>query len=227
MTINELPPLHYAARGASLRLSGWWSPLRLLALVGAGVGAYLSLVRGALTVDLGVGRRKRPLGPLTARIAAPPETVFDVSVAPYLSRTPRAMRDKFEVLERGRDMVLAAHSRPSAGSPPRPSRRSPSSAHIASRSGSAAAPCRTSSSAARSSAGTAPRHAARLHRRARQRPLAARTVVGRPRRGNLGNARSRPHSTRSAPRRSAAADEPASPRCRSTRRSCWRPARPS
>jgi hypothetical protein len=33
--------------------------LRLLALVAAGVGAYVSLVRGALTVDLGIGRRKR------------------------------------------------------------------------------------------------------------------------------------------------------------------------
>lgn len=83
--------------------------LRLLALVAAGVGAYLSLVRGALTVDLGVGRRKRPLGPITAQIAARPETVFDVIAAPYLGKTPRAMRNKLEVLERGSDMVLAAH----------------------------------------------------------------------------------------------------------------------
>lgn len=82
---------------------------RLLALVAASVGAYLSLVRGALTVDLGVGRRKRPLGPLTAQIAALPETVFDVIAAPYLGKTPRAMRNKLEVLERGSDMVLAAH----------------------------------------------------------------------------------------------------------------------
>lgn len=29
--------------------------------------------------------------------------------APYLERTPRAMRDKLEVWERGRDMALAAH----------------------------------------------------------------------------------------------------------------------
>jgi Polyketide cyclase / dehydrase and lipid transport len=83
--------------------------LRVLALLTGGFGGYLLLVRGALTVDLGVGRRIRPLGPLTARIAAPPETVFDVVAAPYLSRTPRAMRDKLEVLERGSDMVLAAH----------------------------------------------------------------------------------------------------------------------
>jgi hypothetical protein len=86
--------------------------MRCLALVAAGVGAYLSLVRGALTVDLGVGRRARPFGPLTAHIAAPRETVFDVIAAPYLGTIPRAMRDELEVLERGSDMVLAAHFTP-------------------------------------------------------------------------------------------------------------------
>jgi hypothetical protein len=38
--------------------------------------------------------------------------VFDVIAAPYLGKTPRAMRDKLEVLERGSDMVLAAHFTP-------------------------------------------------------------------------------------------------------------------
>jgi hypothetical protein len=38
--------------------------------------------------------------------------VFDVIAAPYLGKTPRAMRDKLEVLERGEDMVLAAHFTP-------------------------------------------------------------------------------------------------------------------
>jgi hypothetical protein len=71
--------------------------------------AYELLVRGALTVDLGLGRRVRPLGPLRVGMAAPPETVFDVIAAPYLGRTPRALRAKLEVLERGTDMVLAAH----------------------------------------------------------------------------------------------------------------------
>ena len=42
-------------------------------------------------------------------IAAPPETVFDVIAEPYLARTPRAIQDKLRVLERGTDMVLAAH----------------------------------------------------------------------------------------------------------------------
>jgi hypothetical protein len=38
--------------------------------------------------------------------------VFDVIAAPYLGKTPRAMRDKLDVLERGSDMVLAAHFTP-------------------------------------------------------------------------------------------------------------------
>jgi hypothetical protein len=51
----------------------------------------------------------RPLGPISRTIAAPPETVFDVIAGPYLGRTPKAMHDKLTVLERGNDMVLAAH----------------------------------------------------------------------------------------------------------------------
>ncbi len=83
------------------------------AAVAAGaVGGYVLLVRGALTVDLGLGRRTRQLGPLHLSIAAPRETVFDVVAAPYLGRTPRAMGAKLEVLERGTDMVLAAHFTP-------------------------------------------------------------------------------------------------------------------
>jgi hypothetical protein len=77
--------------------------------VAALTGAYGLVIRGALTLDLGIGRRVRPRGPIAVAIAAPPETVFDVIAAPYLARTPRAMRDKLEVWERGEDMVLAAH----------------------------------------------------------------------------------------------------------------------
>ncbi len=76
----------------------------------AGVlAAYVLVVRGALTLDLGLGRRLRRLGLPPVAIAAPRETVFDVIAAPYLGRTPHAMRAKLEVLERGSDMVLAAH----------------------------------------------------------------------------------------------------------------------
>jgi hypothetical protein len=75
----------------------------------AGVGGYLGLVTGALTVDLRIGRRIRPLGPLELSIAAPREVVFDVIAAPYAERPTRAMRDKVDVLERGTDLILAAH----------------------------------------------------------------------------------------------------------------------
>ncbi|KUL42670.1 SRPBCC family protein [Streptomyces regalis] len=85
---------------------------------GAGGGlaaAYLGLVTGALSVDAGVGRRIRPLGQQTVDIAAPREVVFDVVARPYLERTPRAMREKLNVLERGSDLVLAEHFTPLAG----------------------------------------------------------------------------------------------------------------
>ena len=71
--------------------------------------AWALVVRGSLSVDLGVGRRYRPLGPLTVRIAAPRDVVFAVVSEPYLERTPRALRAKLEVVERGDDFVLAAH----------------------------------------------------------------------------------------------------------------------
>jgi hypothetical protein len=82
------------------------------ALASVGVAGYALVVRGALTLDLGLGRRLRPLGPIRLEVAAPPETLFDVIADPYLGKTPRAMRSKLQVLERGTDMVLAAHHTP-------------------------------------------------------------------------------------------------------------------
>ena len=82
---------------------------RLGLLAGAAVAGYEGLVRGALTIDLGIGRRLRPLGPIVITIAAPCESVFDVIESPYLGKTPRALGAKLRVLERGSDMVLAAH----------------------------------------------------------------------------------------------------------------------
>lgn len=83
--------------------------VRTLPPLAALAGGGLLVARGALTIDLGVGRRVRPLGPIEVRIEALPETVFDVVAGPYLGKTPRAMADKLEVLERGCDMVLASH----------------------------------------------------------------------------------------------------------------------
>lgn len=82
---------------------------RLIAALAAAATGYRLVVRGALTLDLGIGRRLRPLGPITRTIAAPQETVFDVVAGPYLGRTPRAMQGKLDVWERGSDMALAAH----------------------------------------------------------------------------------------------------------------------
>jgi hypothetical protein len=89
---------------------------RLLAPTLAGVAtglalrrAYRLLTSGALTLDLDIGRRLQPLGPLVWTIAASPELVFDIIAAPYLGRTPRALAEKLQVLERGSDLVLAAH----------------------------------------------------------------------------------------------------------------------
>lgn len=80
-----------------------------------GGATYLGLVTGVVPVDLGVGRRVRALGPLEVRIRAPRAVVFDVLAAPYAERAPRALREKVRVLERGQDMVLAAHTTPIRG----------------------------------------------------------------------------------------------------------------
>lgn len=84
-------------------------------VAGLGVLLWALVVRGSLALDLGIGRRVRPLGPLTFEIAAPRDVVFDVVAGPYLGRTPRALREKLEVLERGADLVLAAHHTPAYG----------------------------------------------------------------------------------------------------------------
>ena len=90
--------------------------LRRLAVVAAAGGAaaagYAGLATGALPLDLGAGRRTRPLGPQVIDIRAPRDVIFDVVAQPYLGRATRAMREKVQVLERGTDMVLAAHFTP-------------------------------------------------------------------------------------------------------------------
>ena len=84
----------------------------LAALVAAGVALYVLVVRGSLTIDLDVGRRTRPLGPLSWQIAAPRELVFEILAAPYLRPTARALERKLRVLERSPGMVLAEHYTP-------------------------------------------------------------------------------------------------------------------
>jgi hypothetical protein len=79
------------------------------AAAGGLAGGLLLVVRGAVTIDLGLGRRTRQLGPLKAEIRAQPEVVFDVVAAPYLGRTPRALAAKLRVIERSHDMVIGEH----------------------------------------------------------------------------------------------------------------------
>lgn len=85
----------------------------LVGVLSLGVLAVAWLVllqlRGVATLDLGLGRSIHPLGPIVVRIEAPRALVFEQLSAPYLGRTPSGLREKLEVLERGSDMVLAAH----------------------------------------------------------------------------------------------------------------------
>ena len=66
---------------------------------GPTVGAYL-----ASLVD-----HYPPFTLETGRLSPPAPSSYDVIADPYLAKTPRAMRSKLEVLERGSDMVLANH----------------------------------------------------------------------------------------------------------------------
>lgn len=94
----------------------WWAgPVAAVAAAGGVAAGYLGLVTGAMPLDLGVGRRTRPLGLPPVDIGAPREVVFDVIAQPYLGRTGRAMQEKVQVLERGGDLVLAEHYTPVAG----------------------------------------------------------------------------------------------------------------
>jgi hypothetical protein len=70
---------------------------------------YVHTVRGALALDLGMCRSIRPRSPLRMHVAAPRVIVFDLIAQPYLGKTPRALRDKLQVLERGSDLALAVH----------------------------------------------------------------------------------------------------------------------
>jgi hypothetical protein len=90
------------------------SPLLIGAATAAGAGAaaYFGVVTGRVSLDLGLGRRTRDLGPLVVEIAAPREIVYATATAPYAERRPRAMQEKVEILDRGEGMVLAAHRTP-------------------------------------------------------------------------------------------------------------------
>lgn len=87
-----------------------WFALGFLsaAVLGAAATVFL-MTRGWMTLDLGWGRSRHRLGPISVRVAAPREVVFQQIAAPYLGRTPAALRGKLEVLERGDRLVVALH----------------------------------------------------------------------------------------------------------------------
>jgi hypothetical protein len=110
---NELLPVDGEV-GAALIDANYAAGMRGALVASAGLAfvgrvVYRLVARGQLTLDTGIGRRNRPLGPVHFEIAAPRGAVFDVIATPYLDRTPRALQSELAVWERGSDMVLAAH----------------------------------------------------------------------------------------------------------------------
>ncbi len=82
----------------------------IVVVVALAAAGYVLIATGRLTLDTGLGRRVRPLGPQIVRIAAPRELVFELIEVPYLSANPPTeLREKITVLERSAEMVVAAH----------------------------------------------------------------------------------------------------------------------
>ena len=78
-------------------------------VAGAGAAFYWAVATGRLTLDLNIGRRHQPLGPIDVAIAAPREVVHQVIAEPYLGRQTRALAEKLRVVERADDSVIAEH----------------------------------------------------------------------------------------------------------------------
>jgi hypothetical protein len=90
-------------------VTGLWITLGVLAalLIALLAGMFLLLAMGRLHLDLGWGRSLHELGPITIRIAAPRDLVFEIISAPYLGRTPGG--SGIEVVARGDTIAVAAH----------------------------------------------------------------------------------------------------------------------
>ena len=86
------------------------------ATVGTGVAAagYVGLVTGACPIDLGIGRGSGHSAP-AGRHGRPPRGRLRRHRPAVPGPAPRALADKLRVLERGSDMVLAAHFTPLGG----------------------------------------------------------------------------------------------------------------
>jgi Polyketide cyclase / dehydrase and lipid transport len=90
-------------------VTGLWITVGVLGalLIALVAGMFLLLAMGRLHLDLGWGRSLHELGPVTIRIAAPRELVFELMSAHYLGRTPGGSGIK--VVARGDTIAVAAH----------------------------------------------------------------------------------------------------------------------
>jgi hypothetical protein len=89
-------------------MSGPWLVAGALALllVVMVAGGFLALAMGRLHLDLGWGRSRHRLGPLTVAIDAPSRLVYEILSAPYLGRAREASID---ILAGDESVVVAAH----------------------------------------------------------------------------------------------------------------------
>jgi len=90
-------------------MTGLWIAVGVLGafLVLGVAGMFLLLAMGRLSLDLGWGRSLHELGPITIRIAAPRDLVFEMISAPYTGRTPGG--SGIDVIARSDALVVAAH----------------------------------------------------------------------------------------------------------------------
>jgi hypothetical protein len=90
-------------------MTGLWITVGVLValLIGAMGWMFLLVAMGRLHLDLGWGRSIHALGPITIRIAAPRELVFEIINAPYAGRAGSG--SGVEVIARDGALVVAAH----------------------------------------------------------------------------------------------------------------------
>jgi len=95
--------------GPLVATTGLWITVAVLGvlLIAGTAGMFLLLAMGRLSLDLGWGRSFHALGPITIRINAPRDLVFEMIKAPYTGRTPGG--SGIEVVARSDALVVAAH----------------------------------------------------------------------------------------------------------------------
>jgi hypothetical protein len=95
--------------GALFGTTGLWITVGVLGslLIAGAMGMFLLLAMGRLWLDLRWGRSVHQLGPMTFRIGAPRDLVFEMIEAPYTGRTPGG--SGIEVIARSGALVVAAH----------------------------------------------------------------------------------------------------------------------